>query len=375
MHIVCTVGYNHNMTTVSSQVYYDPSHAKREGVLFEGWILAALSGQLPNPSMVWVADVQSQTILLVRGEDGIVRAFENSCLHRGTQIYPPKTGRHAWKGEPISAVTCGYHGWKYTDRGAIQHIPKAKGIQCTETHLKQYAVFEDAGFIWVSLETPRIDAASLFAPIHDAVRHYHLEEMEPIEARDFHFPVNWKVSLENALDYYHVSTVHPKTVGAHVDAEPTFRDLGWHSLQTLYIAPYGWREKLDNHCARKRPYSDHELSSLHKYFVFPNLVINVLPYHLTVMQFFPNGPTDCIMRYRFCQRQKPGKIERARVWASWVASRYILYEDVRIYTQIQQGMEKSTQTEHPLHEQERGVEHFHDALNRWIDDTQPASET
>jgi phenylpropionate dioxygenase-like ring-hydroxylating dioxygenase large terminal subunit len=127
--------------------------------------------------------------------------------------------------------------------------------------------------------------------------------MEPVEARDFHFPVNWKVSLENALDYYHVSTVHPKTVGAHVDAEPTFTDMGWHSLQTLYIAPYGWREKLDRHCARQRPYSDHELSSLHKYFVFPNLVINVLPYHLTVMQFFPDGPTNCIMRYRFCQRR------------------------------------------------------------------------
>ena len=354
------------MTTVSSQVYYEASHLQKEKVLFDGWVVAALSSQLPEPSTLWVADLRTQTVLLVRGEDGVVRAFENSCVHRGTQIQSVKMGRNSWKGSSIDSVQCGYHGWKYSLKGVVTHIPKSKGIQCTETKLRQFAVYEDSGFIWVSLNEPKIPAAELFAPITDAVRHYRLEEMEPIEARDFHFSVNWKIALENALDYYHVSTVHPKTVGAHVDSEPTFSELGWHSLQTLYIAPYGWREKLDRHCARHRDYSDHELSSLHKYFVFPNLVINVLPYHLTVMQFFPVGPTKCIMRYRFCQRRSPGLIERSRVFASWLASRYILYEDVKMYTRIQEGIERSSQSEHPLHEQERGVEHFHHSLKRWI---------
>ena len=354
------------MTTVSSQVYYESSHLETERVLFDGWILAALSSQVLEPSTMWVAELLSQTVLLVRGEDGMVRAFENSCVHRGTQIQSVKRGRRAWKGDPVQAIQCGYHGWKYNLNGSITHIPKSKGIQCTQTKLKQFSVHEEAGFIWVSLKEPQQSPVELFSPISDAVRHYHLEEMEPIEARDFHFSVNWKIALENALDYYHVSTVHPKTVGAHVNSEPTFSDLGWHSLQTLYIAPYGWREKIDRHCARHRPYSDHELSSLHKYFVFPNLVINVLPYHLTVMQFFPLGPTKCIMRYRFCQRRKPGWIERTRVFASWLASRYILYEDVNLYTKIQEGIEQSSQIEHPLHEQECGVEHFHESLKRGI---------
>ena len=355
------------MTTVSSQVYYEASHLETEQVLFDGWVLAALSSQLPAPSTMWVADLQSQTVLLVRGEDGVVRAFENSCVHRGTQIHSVKRGRGSWKGEFIQAVQCGYHGWQYNLKGVVTHIPKPQGIQCTNNQLKQFEVHEDAGFIWVSLKEPQSSPVELFAPVSDAIRHYGLEEMEPIEARDFHFSVNWKIALENALDYYHVSTVHPKTVGAHVDSEPTFSNMGWHSLQTLYIAPYGWREKLDRHCARHRKYSDHELSSLHKYFVFPNLVINVLPYHLTVMQFFPVGPTKCIMRYRFCQRRNPGLIERSRVLASWLASRYILYEDVKMYTRIQEGIEKSSQAEHPLHEQERGVAHFHESLRGWIE--------
>ena len=87
------------MTTVSSQVYYDSSHLQAEQVLFDGWLVAALSSQLSEPSTMWVADLQTQTVLLVRGEDGVVRAFENSCVHRGTQIQAIKTGRNAWRKE------------------------------------------------------------------------------------------------------------------------------------------------------------------------------------------------------------------------------------------------------------------------------------
>lgn len=365
------------MDSVLTHSYYHPLYHHRDLQLLDGWVLAALSSQLPTAGTSWVADLSTQTVLLVRGDDGVVRAFENSCLHRGTQIQPVKTGRHSWKGDAIDQIQCGYHGWRYTLNGRLQHVPSPKGIQCKQDQMNEYAVYERAGFIWVSTSKPRLAPDGLFEPIVQAVEHYRLDEMEPIEARDFRFSVNWKIALENALDYYHVTTVHPKTVGAHVETEPTFKDLGWHSLQTLHIAPYGWRGLLDRHCARHRQYSDHELSSLHKYFVFPNVIINVLPYHLTVMQVFPTGPTECVMRYRFCQRRSPGMLERTRVWASWVASRVILYEDVRIYDQIQQGMMESSLARQPLHQHERGVGHFHGTLERWfteVDQWDPALE-
>ena len=126
---------------------------------------------------------------------------------------------------------------------------------------------------------------------------------------------------------------------------------------------------MDRHCARHRTYSDHELSSLHKYFVF-QMVINVLPYHLTVMQSFPVGPTKCIMRYRFCQRRNQGVDRTIQGLGLLVGSRYILYEDVKMYTRIQEGIEKSSQAEHPLHEQER-VAHFHESLRRWVEQLDP----
>ena len=139
-----------------------------------------------------------------------------------------------------------------------------------------------------------------------------------------------------------------------------------HSLQTLHIAPYGWRKRFDALCSRGGPYSDRQMESLHKFFVFPNLVLNVLPYHLTVMQLWPEGPTSCTMRYLFCMRSRPGILERARAYATWLASRWILYEDVKLYPLIQQGMEKGGVPRQMLHDEERSIAHFHSRLDDWL---------
>jgi hypothetical protein len=82
------------------------------------------------------------------------------------------------------------------------------------------------------------------------------------------------------------------------------------------------------------------------------------------MQFFPVDKDSCIMRYRFCKRKGAGIIENARVYASWLASRVILYEDVRLYPSIQKGIENSSLPVQNLHEEERAVGHFHACLLR-----------
>ena len=70
------------------------------------------------------------------------------------------------------------------------------------------------------------------------------------------------------------------------------------------------------------------------------------------------------MRYHFCCRKKPGLLERLRAYASWLASRLILYEDVQIYRDIQDGMNRSPFENQPFHEQERAIRHFHEELSR-----------
>lgn len=353
-----------DMKTIATYVYTDSDIAQKEQhLLSNNWILAGLSSQLPENSTVMVIRILHTSILLSRDELGVVHAMENSCVHRGTQILSDKQAKK-WKGISASKLHCRYHGWEYNMHGILQHVPKREKIVCATPALRKFMVREQYGCIWVCLSAPSIPVEELLGEFESKIAHYNFAEMEAIEAKDFHFSVNWKIALENALDFYHVGTVHPKTVGAHSPVAPTFEDMRWVSLQTLHIAPYSWRRKLDEHCARYRAYSDHELSSLHKYYVYPNLVINVLPYHITIMQFFPVDKDSCIMRYRFCKRKGAGIIENARVYASWLASRVILYEDVRLYPSIQKGIENSSLPVQNLHEEERAVGHFHACLLR-----------
>jgi phenylpropionate dioxygenase-like ring-hydroxylating dioxygenase large terminal subunit len=359
-----------NMKTVPTQHYTRKEHLdiEKQEIFSTSWLFASLSGRLPKPNMQVALEVYGHSVLLVRDEEGVLHAFQNSCLHRGTELRCSQEKRGQWSGKVDEEISCPYHGWKYDLSGTLRHIPKKERLLTQAGgKLKEFQSTERFGLIWICFGIPKKTPDQFFSKLDGRLEKYQLEEMRPVEARDFEFPVNWKISLENTMDFYHVSTVHSKTVGAHIENLPSFEDLDWHNLQTLFIAPYSWRELLDKHCARGDvdAYSPQELSSLHKYFVFPNLVINVLPYHLTIMQLWPIDQKTCLMRYRFCMREKPGVVERMRTVASWVASRVILYEDVRLYPKLQRGVEEEAIENQTFHEEEIGGLHFHQALDRW----------
>ena len=363
------------MKTVPTQHYTRKEHLEieKQEIFSTSWLFAALSGRVPKPNMQVALEVYGHSILLVRDSEGVVHGFQNSCLHRGTELRCSQEKRGSWRGVKKDGISCPYHGWQYDLKGTLRHIPKKESLLSTVgSQLKEFLTIERFGMIWICFGEPKLSPDEFFGELDQRLGKYQLEEMIPVEARDFTFPVNWKISLENSLDFYHVSTVHSKTVGAHVEHLPSFDDLGWHNLQTLFIAPYSWREKLDKHCARgnAKVYSKQELSSLHKYFVFPNLVLNVLPYHLTIMQLWPIDQQHCLMRYRFCMRENPRIIERMRTVGSWVASRIILYEDVKLYPKLQKGVEQEAIATQSFHQEEIGGFHFHQALNRWRNMTQ-----
>ena len=346
---------------VSTHRYVSDDFLRLEEALIfpRTWVMACLSSRLSEKKSHVVFEHKKHSVLIVRSEDGIARAFVNACLHRGTKLVSG-SGKN-------QAITCPYHGWAYDHYGKLRGIAKKEGISVPLGEcLPSVPVHEESGMIWICLGNPKEKFPSFLGRICSDLQAYHLEEMTALQACDFTFDANWKIALENALDYYHVPTVHQSTVNAHVRNQPTFRPLGNHNLQTLHIAPYPWRQWIDQRCARGGSYTEHQLASLHKYFIFPNLILNVLPYHLTIMQLWPVTATKCVMRYRFCMRKKPGLLERFRAYVSWMASRFILYEDVKIYKKIQQGMELTRKDRQPLHKEEQSIAHFHHTLGCWL---------
>jgi len=340
----------------------DSFFQKEQNSLFSKlWLFAGISSRLPQPQSHFVFTTPQHSFLITRDEKGKVHAFFNNCLHRGTQL-ASKSGK--------GPIRCPYHGWKYKHDGRLEEVAKPDkllSVPCNQGRLRKIHCMERSGMIWVSTAESPPELDTELDAIFTDLEGYRFEEFSPVEARDFRFPVNWKIVMENSLDFYHVAFAHSSSVNAHVNNGPSFETLGRHNLQSLFIAPYPWRSWIDARTSRGGPYTQKQKQSLHKYFLFPNLVLNVLPYHITIMQFWPIDVNRCWLRYRFCLRKGAGLLERARVYATWLASRWILYEDVRLYSGIQVGMKRSPFSKQPLHEEERAIQHFHDQLSKIIE--------
>ena len=185
-------------------------------------------------------------------------------------------------------------------------------------------------------------------------------------------PCNWKALVENVTDFYHVPFVHKNTIAAHTPEPPDIRSFGDHTCQRLEIANFGWRRRFDQRCSRGGPYSNAQAGALHKYLLFPNTVINALPYHLTVMQVFPVSPRKTRLHYTFSKRRGARGLERLRAYSTWAASRYILHEDLTLLETYQRGLDMGKQTHQVLHAMEDASAHFHGTLQRYAsEDPEP----
>lgn len=347
-----------SVSHVPTSRYTDPDVLAAEtSLLRESWCFAGLSSDLPAPGTYTTVRLQRDDVLLTRGEDGVARAFRNICRHRNIIL-----AAGAGKG---SVLTCPYHGWSYGLDGRLRGVPREHGIPCLDrekSSLIPLPIRENAGLLWVARSMPDHDLSSWLGTIPDRLQPYALEQMRPIQVADWELPVNWKVVLEQAIDFYHVPTVHRALV-PHIASEPEMLTFGAHNLQTLPIkATSRMRRWLDEACSRAGPYTAAQRSQLQKYFVFPNLVLNVMPYHFTVMQFWPVSTSRCRLHYRFCERTGARGVEKLRATASWLASRWILHEDLRMLPRIAHGHAQSAELQQPLHFDERAVAHFHTTL-------------
>ena len=357
------------MRRVDTSVYTDDAwlDIEKERVFGRTWWIAAREQELPRPGDYVVRDELDTSILLIRDENGRVNAFDNSCRHRGSRLLDGR-GR-------VQDIRCPYHGWRYGLDGRNSHIPAAEGVR---GHLGPDRRLHDVrcetwgGFVWVCMHPETASLLECLGGVADDLAPYRLDEFEPIQHAVWDLPCNWKALVENVTDFYHVPFVHKNTIAAHTPEPPDIRSFGDHTCQRLEIANFGWRRRFDQRCSRGGPYSNAQASALHKYLLFPNTVINALPYHLTVMQVFPVSPRKTRLHYTFSKRRGARGLERLRAYSTWAASRYILHEDLTLLETYQRGLDMGKQTHQVLHAMEDASAHFHGTLQRYAsEDPEP----
>ncbi|MGM0578096.1 MAG: aromatic ring-hydroxylating oxygenase subunit alpha [Myxococcota bacterium] len=333
------------------------------------WLAVTRERHIRRPGDYVVVEEEGlPPIIVIRDADGTIRAFVNSCRHRGTKLLA-RCGS-------VGSIDCPYHGWRYGLDGRLEDVPGCEGfarLPRERLGLQALAVETWAGLIWVHAGREPPPLRETLGGLDRELAPYDLAEMTPIQERIWTLPCNWKAVLDNATESYHLPAVHAASLGGHVSSTPEFRTYGDHARLTLPVADYGWRRWLDDATSRRGPYTDEQKRSIHKYLIFPNLLLNVLPYHLTIFQTWPLGPDRCRFFYGFYQRRGARGLEWLRAHATWLASRWILREDKRILERFQDGVRAGAGRLHHFHEQEVAIAHFHQVLSRRVAEQEAGS--
>jgi glycine betaine catabolism A len=215
--------------------YVDPAvFAWEREHIFTGWMCVGFSADLPNRGDQRALDTADGGVLLVRGDDGVVRAFANVCRHRGHRLVAcdlQVTKR---------SITCPYHGWTYRLDGSLNVAPRYQNVPDFDPEqfgLVALPVADWHGWLFVDPSGAAGDFADVVGDVERVVAPYRHAELRILARHDYEVAANWKVLVENYQECYHCPLIHPElcrvsppTSGGDLEGETTWMG-GWMDLR------------------------------------------------------------------------------------------------------------------------------------------------
>lgn len=176
-----------------------------------GWLFAGFGIELPNPGDYITFAVDTTPVLLLRGDDGAVRAFHNVCRHRGTQLCRADKGH-------VRAVVCPYHAWSYGRSGELRSCNGMdEGTDKSQLGLKPIHATEVAGMIYISLAATPPDVDGLRRDFATSAKPQGFDRARIAHVVDYEVEANWKLVWENNRECLHCIPCHPQYVKANFD--------------------------------------------------------------------------------------------------------------------------------------------------------------
>ncbi len=187
-----------------------------ETIWMKEWNFFGRADRIPRPGDYFAVDFVGVPIIVVRGKDNEVRAFSNSCRHRGAAML---------RGDGnCNAIRCPYHSWAYDFEGQLIVAPEmeqSSGFRMEDFPLIPLRLELWAGFIFINFDPGAGPLGEHLANLPDLLASYRFEDMTCVRRKEYTLESNWKIYVENAMEAYHVSTVHRSTLSRQKGVFPT----------------------------------------------------------------------------------------------------------------------------------------------------------
>jgi phenylpropionate dioxygenase-like ring-hydroxylating dioxygenase large terminal subunit len=196
------------------------------------WQMVCREEELPAAGSFVVYDIVDRSFIVMRGPDGQLRAFHNSCPHRGRQLL-------AGQGH-VERVRCGFHGFTWATDGALQSLPcrwDFEHVPEQKWQLPQVRVETWGGFVFLNMDAGAPSLADYLGVLPAHFERWRLEDCWKAAHVAKVIDCNWKVAQEAFMESYHVIATHPQILGVIADANSQYDLYGEHVNRN--IAAFG----------------------------------------------------------------------------------------------------------------------------------------
>ena len=375
---------------------------ERERVFARSWLMIAREEEVPNPGdyVVKPVEIANASIVITRSKSGAVKAFYNSCAHRGSEVVTDQKGR-------ASRFVCPYHLWTYTNDGNLVGVPDEAaffGIDKSKCGLAPVTMDVWEGYVFINFQRePEVSLREFLGPLADQIAGV------PYAFADNSFLVraeinaNWKVVSDAFLESYHIPAIHPETIGTTFSSGDNpharlldARILGQHAFVSMYGNPsfaLEERHKIDR-IAQKLGDAGGDAGSvisagtldemadflahptvnptkaggwsMDSVYIFPNVHINWGPGGFWIHHYWPiaHNRTRHETRFFLARPQTTRQRFQQELYVARVIE--VIAEDVSNTERTQRGLINPGRTHMQLQDNEIAIRHVINRILHWV---------
>jgi phenylpropionate dioxygenase-like ring-hydroxylating dioxygenase large terminal subunit len=349
-------------------LYFDPEflEAEKRAFLRAAPQVVCHESDIPEPGEWRGLDYLGESVIVIRGDDKVVRAFSNVCRHRGSRILDGSGGC-------VKVLTCPYHAWSYARDGRLVGVPHRReypGLQTERLGLHPVPLENWRGFLFVTLEPGAPSVAEMMAQYEDEVAPYRFEELRAIGRVTLRpRPLNWKTIADNYSDHLHIAIGHPgltRLFGRNyrIEAKDHVDRMEGDLVEQESANPS------ERAYQRLLPTIDH-LPPSHRrkwlyYKLFPNVAFDIYPDQVDFMQFLPVSATETVIREISYAPPDDRREMKAARYLNWRINRRVNAEDTGLISRVQAGMRSASYVPGPLGTSEVCLRSFASTLRKLI---------
>jgi len=346
------------------------------------WVMAARVEDVPEPGDYVTFDDLAVPLLIVRGTDGAIRCFYNTCQHRGAPVVRDERGS-------ARRLRCQYHSWTYEiDGGSLVSVPDERDfvdLDWEQRCLPQASCDTAAGFVFVNRNLDATPLRTWLGAAWEMLEPFHGEDLREVYRESRVVPCNWKVTAEAFLEVYHFRHIHSHDGVSVLDNRGAAMGLYPHGHSRM-ITPFskqhcdrmGLATWDDWHHLDQRPFATIEGvpamvdCTSTAVSLFPNAIIPLGRIGFPVNLFWPIDKHTTRLDWIYYALPPDGadRFDRDDLSEHWQHRRgvynQIMAEDELNMAPMQRSMESPALAGIPLNYQERRIWHLHEEIDRTI---------